>query len=95
MDVKRTGAVTGNFHLTTGEHFFAKDANALVVQRFPVPEIIRGSQRLQALIQLQVGSICHVTTLPGSWLYTIGCQNDYRIGENLTRPLMTIRLGPI
>ena len=84
------GARPGDDNLTPGKLFIAQNADPLVVERIPVPEPVGRTQNHQALIQWQVGSDCHITSLQGSWIYTIGTENDCRIGENPSPRLVGI-----
>ena len=85
----QTAAAARDFHLPPAECFLTQDAEPLVIERTPVPDTIRGSENTQPLIQWQVGFDRHVISLPGSSIYSIGTQNDIRIGEILTATLVS------
>jgi hypothetical protein len=78
------------FDLPAAELSVTQDADPLVIQRRPVSELVGFPQDAQTLVQGQMGSNCHVFTLPGSAISTIGGEHDCRIGENLSRTLVTI-----
>ena len=50
LDVKKTGAAARDFHLAAGKRLMTKNANPLVVERVPVPEMIRRSKDSEAFV---------------------------------------------
>jgi hypothetical protein len=58
------GAIFGDPDLTSGELLIAQDADALVVERCPVPRLVCRPQNQQAFSHWDVGSNCHGTSVP-------------------------------
>ena len=49
-----------DFHAMAIEFFLAKNANTLIVQRLPGPELIAGTQGEQSIFGFEVGAHCAV-----------------------------------
>jgi hypothetical protein len=65
MNFIPTGAVTADLYLPAAKFLVAQDADSLVIQRRPVSAPVDLTENQQPFIQQQVGSDCHVISLPG------------------------------
>lgn len=89
MKLKVSPTIARNLDLPSGKLGLAQDANAFVVERSPFPELVRGAQNREPLIEAEVMSSSHHLTLSAPSESAIGRPNDCWIGENLTQMYLT------